>query len=623
MQTDISQSGENTRRKLRLWPGVALVVIQWLAFVGIPLVDHANAVYGLLGAMGCSLLVVLWWLLLSRAPWPERLGAIALMILAVVASALVVHISIANAGMGRLAYFYPLPVYCVALVVWAAATRRLASGARWMWLVVAMLLASVPLNLIRTDGMTGESILQMAWRWSPTHEEKLLAQGASLPAAAAPTEAAKPLQVAAAPEPEKTPTKLRGGSNEKAAAPATSAAPKSEPVWPGFRGPHRDGIIPGVRINADWAAVPPVQLWKREIGPGWSSFAVDGDLLYTQEQRGENEFVSCYKVSTGEPVWSHRDAARFWESIGGPGPRATPTLSNGRVYTLGATGIVNALDAKNGALLWTRNAAADTGAKMPGWGFAGSPLVVADEVIIAASGRLAAYDAGTGNLRWTAQTGGGGYSSPHLMTLGGVMQVVMLSSGGVTSFTPTDGKKLWEKQAGSNQRIVQPASISDSDFLMSSGDEGMGGSGLIRMAVTHGDNGWTVQERWTSRGLKPNFNDFVVHKGHAYGFDGTILSCIDLASGERKWKGGRYGSGQMVLLADEDLLLVLSEEGELVLVSATPEQFKEVARFPAIEGKTWNHPVLAGDIVLVRNDREMAAFRLALADKKSASLGTR
>ena len=144
----------------------------------------------------------------------------------------------------------------------------------------------------------------------------------------------------------------------------------------------------------------------------------------------------------------------------------------------------------------------------------------------------------------------------------------------------------------------------------------MGGLGVRRLAVVaQASSGWTVEERWTSRGLKPYFNDFVVHNGHAYGFDGSISRASTSTDGERKWKGGRYGNGQMVLLADQDLLLVLSEEGELALVSATPDKFTEVARFPAIDGKTWNHPVLVGDMLLVRNGEEMAAFRLARASR--------
>jgi outer membrane protein assembly factor BamB len=367
-----------------------------------------------------------------------------------------------------------------------------------------------------------------------------------------------------------------------------------------------------VRIETDWSHKPPVALWRQPIGPGWSSFAVRGNLVYTQEQRGGDELVSCYNLTTGKPVWRHGDAARFYESNAGAGPRGTPMLSNGRVYTFGATGIVNALDARTGSSIWSRNAASDTKTKTPGWGFASSPLVVGDVVIVAAAGALAGYDINTGNSRWFGPTGGGGYSSPQLFTIGGVPQVLLLNGEGVISVAPADGTLLW-KYAWSGDSIVQPAITADGDVLIGSGS-GLGSEvGVLRVTVAHGPAGWTTKERWTSIGLKPYFNDFVVHKDHAFGFDGSNLSCIDLKNGERKWKGGRYGHGQLVLLSDQDLLLVLSEEGELALVKAIPDQFTEVARFKAIEGKTWNHPVLVGDILLVRNGEEMVAFRMSLA----------
>ncbi|MCI0692256.1 PQQ-like beta-propeller repeat protein [candidate division KSB1 bacterium] len=193
------------------------------------------------------------------------------------------------------------------------------------------------------------------------------------------------------------------------------------------------------------------------------------------------------------------------------------------------------------------------------------------------------------------------------MTIDGVAQILMMSGAGVIGVAPADGGLLWEHKRPVGTRIVQPALTADGDVLVSSGGE------TRRIAVAHGPGGWTVEERWTSAGLKPYFNDFVVHEGHAFGFDGRILACIDLEDGKRKWKGGRYGNGQLVLLPDQDFLLVLSEEGELALVGAVPDQFRELARFPAIKGKTWNHPVLVRDVLLVRNGQEMAAFLLSLA----------
>jgi outer membrane protein assembly factor BamB len=225
-------------------------------------------------------------------------------------------------------------------------------------------------------------------------------------------------------------------------------------------------------------------------------------------------------------------------------------------------------------------------------------------------GQLAAYDRATGAPRWRGPAHGFSYSSPHLATIDGVAQILLPSASGLTSVAP-DGTVLWE-HAWPGGTITQPARTADGDLLISVLG-GAGGAGIRRIGVAHTTGKWTTQERWTSNGLKPYFNDYVVHKGHAYGFDGSILASIDLTDGKRVWKGGRYGQGQLVLLADQDVLLVISEEGELALVRATPDQFTELARFKAIDGKTWNHPVVVGDVLLVRNGEEMAAFRLPRA----------
>ena len=260
-------------------------------------------------------------------------------------------------------------------------------------------------------------------------------------------------------------------------------------------------------------------------------------------------------------------------------------------------------------MAWSRNVASDTKTEIPTWGISASPLIVDDMVIVAAAGTLAAYSVDSGVLRWVGPHHGGSYSSPQLMTIDGVSQVVLLSPPGAVAVAPRDGRLLWEHSWGGGA-IVQPALLPDGDVLINA-IAMTGGTGIRRLAVMRAAGGWTVEERWTSAGLKPYFNDFVVHKGHAFGFDGNILSCIDLQDGKRKWKGGRYGNGQLLLLADEDVVLVLSEDGELALVSAATDQFTQLARVPAIEGKTWNHPALVGDLLLVRNGQEMAAFQLA------------
>ncbi len=568
------------RTTLRLWPGVVIVALMWFARYVLPVFVPEALQFGVLGGvLGGTLGILVWWLFFSKTTWAERLSVIALLVVLPFITSFFIDKSISTAMMGFMFPFFVIPFMGLALVLGAAVGRRASSGVRIRTIAVSILVACVGFTLVRTDGMYFGAHQDFAWRWSATAEEKFLAQAEDAPA------------------------------NLSTAALALD----SEADWPGFRGPHRDGVVRGVRIETDWGASPPVELWRRPVGPGVSSFAVQGDFFYTQEQRGDEELVTCYNLTTGEPIWKHSDETRFWESHAGAGPRATPSLSKGRVYTFGATGLVSALNASDGSVIWSRDATSDVEVKLPplaAWyGFSNSPLIVDSLVVISVSGALVAYDADSGEPRWTRPQETNTYSSPHLLTIDNVRQILLMADGGATSVSPADGALLWEHKWSTYVRIAQPALMANGDLVLSAGE----GNGLRRISISQEGGAWKVEERWTSNRLKPYHSDFVVHNGHAYGFDGNILACVDLEDGKRKWKGGRYGAGQVVIHAEQNVLMALSENGELVLVEATAENFNELARFPAIEGKTWNHPALADDILLVRNAKEMAAFRLSVA----------
>jgi outer membrane protein assembly factor BamB len=582
---------------------VLIVALQWIARFGVPIVSPDASMFAVIGGLAGFAGVAIWWLFFSRAAWLDRIAAIVLMMLALAGTYPLLDVSLATGAMGMLFPMLAVPGLSLAFVIWAVVSRPWAAGVRRATMAVTIAAACLGWTLVRTGGFTGAFDNDLAWRWTPTPEDRVLA----LPEEKPPAVPAAPAMAAAT-----GPTAgLAASRNEKAAVTPPPADPVNASLdWPGFRGRDRDGLARGVRIATDWSAAPPKELWRRPIGPGWSSFSVHGDVFYTQEQRGEEEIVAAYRVSTGAPVWKHRDKARFYESNGGPGPRGTPTLHGGRAYSLGATGILNVLDEPTGRVIWSRNAGADSHTPIPDWGFSASPLVIDDLVIVAVAGKLVAYDRESGSLRWVGPDGGPGYSSPHAVTIHGVPQIILLDARGATSVSPSNGARLWDvtvTTSGMAAPIVQPAIAGDGDVLIAAGDI----TGLHRVTITNNGDSWSAANRWSTNGLKPYFNDFVVHKGHAFGFDGSLLACIDLADGQRKWKGGRYGNGQLVLLPDQDLLLVVTEEGELALVSAVVDRFTELGRVPAITGKTWNHPVLAGDTLLVRNGEEMAAFKLA------------
>ena len=577
-------------RTLRTWPALLLVVLMLLTRFGPNYLEGGLSVYWMIavfGPMACCLLLVIWWVAASRATWKERLfGALGLV------GSLAITLMLVDPTMrGPGTTYLTLPM---GMVLFAVGGMLLGNRRPIVRTGLALLFAFAGFGfsiLLRNEGMTGDYALGTHWRWSRTPEDLMLAN--QNPKAAAKRELPDSGKLVSA---------------------------FANPEWPGFRGADRSSRSHGPRISTNWTAQPPRQLWKIPVGPAWSSFAVAGKLLFTQEQRGPKETVVCYDGDTGREVWNQQIETRFDDPLGGPGPRATPSIANGGLFVMGATGMFLQLNPTTGEIVWKKDLTAVTGRKAPMWGFSSSPLVTGAVAIVYAGGldgkTLLAFDAVTGEPRWSAAAGKDSYSSPQLSTILGEDLVLMLSNEGLVFLDPTTGKeRLNYDWKFSNYRALQPRVIGDDIILLPTGMNT--GTRAIRMAKTNGQ--LTAQELWTTRNLKPDFNDIVTHQGYAYGVDGGIFTCVDLKNGERKWKGGRYGKGQVLLLENSDLLLIAAEQGDVVLVRADSNEHAEVASFKALDGKTWNHPVVVGDRLYLRNSQEAAGYQLPLAETKTAA----
>jgi outer membrane protein assembly factor BamB len=392
---------------------------------------------------------------------------------------------------------------------------------------------------------------------------------------------------------------------------ADRAVATAAPYWTGFRGPLRDGHYQEQAIRVDWPATGLVPMWKQPAGGGYASFSVANGRAVTIEQRRAQEVVAAYDIATGRELWAHAWDASFEEWMGGDGPRATPTWFDGRVYALGAEGELRVLDAGNGNLVWRVNILEDAAASNLQWGMAASPLVFDDLVVVHPGGRasqsVVAYDRHTGTRRWAALDDQAAYSSPVLTTMAGVRQILLVTASRLVSLEPHTGDLLWSHPwPGPNNGITaaQPLLVGADRVMLSSGY----GMGAALVEIRHAGGSWTTREVWRNNRLKNRFSSSVLHEGHIYGLDETILTCLDAATGDVRWKAGRYGHGQVVLANGH--LIVLTEDGDLALVRATPGEHDELVRFSVLDGKTWNHPVIDRGVLLVRNLAEMAAFDL-------------
>ena len=395
-------------------------------------------------------------------------------------------------------------------------------------------------------------------------------------------------------------------------APPESTRPRPHGYWLGFRGPARDGHYREQRILTSWPAEGLTPMWKLPVGGGYASFAVADGRAFTIEQRRDQEVVAAYDVDSGRELWTHGWPAEFREWMGGDGPRATPTWADGRIYALGALGELRCLDAVTGRPLWRVNILEDAGASNLQWGMAASPLVYDNFVVVLPGGpagrSVVAYDRTSGERRWSSLDDKQAYSSPMLVTLNGRRQLLVVTGTRVVSLVPESGALLWDFPWRTNNDInaSQPVVIGDRRVLLSSSY----GHGAAVIEVNEEDGRFSAREIWAHTRLKNRFSSSVLHEGFIYGLDENVLTCLDAATGEVKWKASRYGHGQFVLAQGH--LIVLSEEGEIALVRANPSRHEELVRFPVLDGKTWNHPAIDGGILLVRNLAEMAAFDLRI-----------
>ncbi|MCP5539965.1 MAG: PQQ-binding-like beta-propeller repeat protein [Akkermansiaceae bacterium] len=460
-------------------------------------------------------------------------------------------------------------------------------------LVLALAIAAFR-SLTRYEGSTsGTSLPKFVWRWTPEAS-----------AAADPAPLASPAPSAPVPVEE---------------TPAEGAVDVLD-----FLGPGRDGMWSDAELSAsfDWENAPPEELWRIPVGLGWSSFVVKGRRAVTQEQRGDAELVTCYDLLTGAPLWAHSDpGTRFVDAIahehgaakmGGDGPRATPTIHGDRVFAHGATGHLNCLKLNTGELVWSREVLGEGTTLIPKWGKSDSPLVLEKEGLVVVSGpesaapTLAAFVMETGEPAWEYPGAGSSYSTPRLADLHGVRQILSVNAGDLTGNDPATGAALWRfPWRGANPKVGQPIDLPGDRVLVTASY----GAGSYLVQIDRDAGQWTATAAWKSLRLKTKFSSAVVRGDHLYAFDEGRLACVEVATGNRVWKGGDYGFGQQLLVGDR--LLVQAEDGRVALVNASPDSLIETASLDALHSLTWNVPALAGRYLLVRNDREAVCYRLA------------
>jgi outer membrane protein assembly factor BamB len=391
--------------------------------------------------------------------------------------------------------------------------------------------------------------------------------------------------------------------------------------WPQWRGPHRDGVAHDPGLRTRWPERGLGEVWRARGGGGFSSCAVGSGRVFTLLGQEGQEVVVCWEAGTGKEVWRYPYASPFSDQYGGP--RSTPTLDGGRLYTVGAAGLFHCFDAATGKVLWQHDLLAEFRAPRPQWGVAFSPLVEGDLVLTIPGGpggkSVAAFHKETGALVWTALDDPAGYSSPIALSVGGVRQVVFFTARRLVGLSPADGKRLWqypwetpfEVNAATPLavRAHQGERVLDYVFLSSGYRKGCA---LVKIAAD-GAGGFQARSVYTGNELCLHFSSPVRYRDHLYAIDETRdLTCIDLRTGDVCWR--RRGFLQGSLLRVDGRLLVLGGDGKLALVDADPDRFRQEAVARPLRGRCWTVPALADGKLYLRNEEEVLCLDLRQPD---------
>lgn len=593
-----------SERHLRAWPVWIISIASLWCLFGPTLIGAPDSIrFGTLalGAVAQCLAMLAWVLFGSRVRWLSRFA-----MLGIGLGVVIVAFAFQDSTLGISILLYGIPIAIICLSVVLLLTARVSwSTRRWL----TMFSWGVPILawlLFRSEGFMASFMPQIRPRWTENSEQ--LAERSLKEKANRSVPASLPEQVT-----------LQTGD------------------WPRFRGVANDGqstqetLVVSDKLKAK-------ELWRLRSGPSWGSVIVVDGLLFTLEQRGNDEVVVCLNATTGGEIWTHAYPARFEDqtSVSGAGPRGTPTFYNGRIYTVGGLGNVTALNATDGSRIWARDLMKDTSGNVPMWGISTSPYLTDTTCYVLSSTEgtdgtsTIAYDAQTGEIQQNMGFGGSTYSSIQLLTIGGVQQILSSVSRmkgddagqKLIGFDRTTNQELWRYEGkGSGNCMLTPISVGANRVLLVDGSQGatlleVTCEGAPKDEPTDGPAAgkelrWKTEKLWSENKMLPEFSDVVFQNGLVLGISKNLLTAVDAESGKLLWKKLRFGGGQLIGLAQQNAVLAVSEQGEMSLVQIDKKEPKELLKWEALNGKTWNHPIVVGNRIFCRNSEEIVAYELS------------